>query len=213
MLAADTGVQPIMVGPHPMVPLPWFPGDPEPGRSGTDVHIASLGIADIRKQTDVFVAAAEQVLARHPDWKATVVGLGGTRFVTADSPVSAVGEVDDDEFEAWLDRATVLVQLRDGSNGESSGVVAKALARGVPLVATEIGAVGELPDDVLVKVDRAISASELAEVIERLVLDQGMRSKRSEAGRRYAGEHTYRHQASAVLAAVLEAAAGVNVAR
>lgn len=213
MLAADTGVEPIMVGPHPMVPLAWFPGDPEPGRSGTDVHIASLGIADIRKQTDVFVSAAEQVLARHPDWKATVVGLGGTRFVTADSPVSAVGEVDDDEFEAWLDRATVLVQLRDGSNGESSGVVAKALARGVPLVATEIGAVGELPDDVLVKVDRAISASELAEVIERLVLDQGMRSKRAEAGRRYAGEHTYRHQASAVLAAVLEAAAGVNVAR
>ena len=37
--------------------------------------------------------------------------------------VTFTGTVDDDEYESWLDRASVAVQLRAGSNGETSAAV------------------------------------------------------------------------------------------
>ena len=96
----------------------------------------------------------------------------------------------------------MLVQLRDASQGESSGVVAHALARGIPLVVTDLGAVRELPDDAAVKVPRDITHDELARVVEDLVLDPARRAALSAAALRFARANTYRHQAERLLAAI-----------
>lgn len=198
LLEADTGLPAVDIGPHPMyvvAPRAIPDGDEH-------VRIVSMGIADVVKQTDKFVRAADELLARHPGWGAAIVGLGGERFLGAESRITATGRADDATFEAWLQRATVLVQLRQASSGESSGVTAHALAHGVPTVVSDIGAAHELPDDVAVKIPAGITHDELAGVIEALVLDVDRRRALSAAARRFAAANTYRDQALRLLDAI-----------
>jgi glycosyltransferase involved in cell wall biosynthesis len=201
LLAADTGVEPVDIGPHPMR-LIAEAALPDRATDGERVEIVTMGIADVVKQTDKFVRAADQLLDRHADWNAAIVGLGGPRFVGEHSRIVTTDRVDDADFDRWLDRATVLVQLRQASNGESSGVTAHALAHGIPIVITDIGAADELPDDAVVKVPVAITDSELASVIEALIDDGDRRRSLSATARRFAAENTYRHQAQRLLAAI-----------
>ena len=142
-----------------------------------------------------------------PGISAAVVGAGSERFVTGD--VVGTGHVDDGEFDRWLRRATCLVQLRATSNGESSGVVAHALARGVPLVVTDIGAMRELPDDVAIRVPPDVSAAELARVIRSLVDDVDRRAAMRESALAFARRHTSSTQADLVVAALRAATAPV----
>ena len=77
--------------------------------------------------------------------------------------VRITGPVDDDEFRRWLEQATLAVQLREHSNGETQATIADCLAAGIPTVVTALGSARELPDDVVAKVEREISAQDLAE--------------------------------------------------
>ena len=201
LLEADTGVRPVDIGPHPMrvVPEAMLPARHQ---QAEQIEIVTMGIADVVKQTDKFVRAADELLERHPDWGAAIVGLGGPRFVSEHSRITTTGRVDDAMFDAWLDRATVLVQLRQSSNGESSGVTAHALAHGIPIVVTDIGSADELPDDAVVKVAPDISHSDLAAVIEALIENPDRRIALSASARRFAAANTYRHQAQRLLAAI-----------
>src|SRR5690606_33249689 len=106
------------------------------------------------------------------------------------------------EYVEWMARATVLVQLRARSNGESSAAVADALANGLPIVATDLGATSELPDDALVKVARDVTPGELAATIEALVLDDDRRVRLSAAALGFAGRNTMRAEAVKILAAI-----------
>ncbi len=56
------------------------------------------------------------------------------------------GAVDDDEYEGWLARTSVAVQLRARTNGETSGAVADCLSHGVVTVVTDAGPARQLPD-------------------------------------------------------------------
>jgi glycosyltransferase involved in cell wall biosynthesis len=53
----------------------------------------------------------------------------------------------------WMSRATVAVQLRSRSNGETPAALMECLAAGLPTITTCIGSAAELPDDCVVKVD------------------------------------------------------------
>ena len=131
LVFADSGITAVDVGPlHCPTVAPAEPLD-----NGSRPWVISAGIADVTKQSDVFVAAMSR-LGRRRDLRPALVGLGGERFVTEGDGIVATGAVDDAEFFAWLHRAAVLVQLRGTSNGESSGVVAHALAR-VPRCLTD----------------------------------------------------------------------------
>lgn len=203
LLAADCGVTAVDVGPLPMRAA--RPAGVEPiGAAVADdtVLIVTAGVADTVKQTHRFVAAAELVLARRPGWRAAVVGLGGERFVADGSPVVATGRVGAAEYGDWIGRATVLVQLRDRSNGESSAAVADALANGVPLVATDLGATSELPDDVVVKVPRDVTPAELADVIEALALDPARQAAMRQAASAFSAANSMRAEAERIVAAV-----------
>src|SRR5690606_9280744 len=148
------------------------------------------------------VAAAFAAVVETDAARAAIVGPNASAFTRDVSGVDAHDVVSDADFDAWVARAAVLVQLRADSNGESSGVVARALAVGTPLIVTAIGAMRELPDDVAVKVPVDIGAADLAEVIVDVLGDGERRRAMSVAAARYAAANSYRDQARRIIAAI-----------
>ena len=94
--------------------------------------------------------------------------------------------------------------LRTESRGESSGVVAHALARGVPVVVSDLGAMSELPDEVAVKVGVAITATELAAVIRTLLADHDRRAAMRRSALAFAVRETPTAQARRLVDAVFD---------
>jgi hypothetical protein len=194
-LAADTGAPAVVVGsagPRPVGSL----------QAGGATHIVAVGRAGDSQCSETFVAAAELVLARHPQWRASLVGDGSARFVERDSVVSAVEPAGPDDFAVWFERATLLVQLRAEGSGNPSAIVARAMAGGVPVVVTDLGAEAELPDEAVVKVPPGISAEALAEVVEALSADRGRAAAIAAAGLCYAAAHTSADQARRIVDAL-----------
>ncbi|HWL42904.1 MAG TPA: glycosyltransferase [Ilumatobacter sp.] len=203
LLAADCGVTAVDVGPMAMrVPVPPGVVAVSPTDDAEQVSIVTAGVAATVKQPHRFVAAAELLLSRHPEWSAALVGLGGERFVDDGSPVLATGRVDARTYGEFVRRATVLVQLRGESNGESSAAVADAIGNAVPLVATDLGATRELPDDVVVKVAANVSTEELAGAIESIVTDPARRAAMSAAAARFAATNSMRAEAERIVNAM-----------
>lgn len=198
--AGSTPVEVVDIGPHPCAPAERARGGS--GGSGDGLPwVVTLGIASPVKRTATFVAASRMLVERKVA-RAAVVGADGESYVRSGDGVEVTGQVADAEFFAWLDRASVAVQLREVSNGESSGVVAHALAHGVPLVVSDIGAMAELPDDVAVKVSVGIDAEQLANVIEHLLADDDRRASMRDAALRLASRETPTAQASRLVDAL-----------
>ena len=84
--------------------------------------------------------------------------------------VTFTGEVDDAEYERWLARASVAVQLRSATNGETSGAVADCLAHGVVTVVSDAGPAHALPDFVT-KVPVEVTTDMLADAVVKLLAD------------------------------------------
>lgn len=198
LLHDEAGIDGVDVGPHPC----WNDGTSEPivDTDGAP-WIVSAGIAHEAKQTDRFVAAVRPLVAAGVA-RAAIVGDGGPRFVSDGDGIATVGHVDDHAFDTWLRRATIAVQLRAGTNGESSGVVAHAMARGVPLVVTDIGAMSEVPDAAAVRVPVDVTPEALAEVIGSLLADRDRLASMRAAGLAFAARETTAAQAHRVLAAL-----------
>lgn len=196
LVHTDAGVEAVDVGPlHcPTVSAPELTADDRP-------WVISAGIADVTKQTDVFVAAMGELAGRRQVQPA-LVGLGGEPFVSDGDGITVTGAVGDAEFFGWLERAAVLVQLRGSSNGESSGVVAHALARGIPLIVSDIGAMAELPDEVAVKVAVDVTPAALADTIDALLGDPDRRSAMRSAALELARRETPLAQAQRIVDAV-----------
>ena len=198
LLRAATGVVGVDVGPHPC----WNDGTAERivERDGPP-WVVSAGIAHEAKQTDRFVAAVRPLVAAGAA-RAAIVGDGGPRFVSEGDGIVTVGHVDGRAFDTWLRRASVAVQLRAGTNGESSGVVAHAMARGVPLVVTDIGAMSEVPDAAAVKVPVDVAPDALTEVIGSLLRDADRLASMRAAGLAFAARETPGAQARRVYEAL-----------
>ncbi len=195
LVRADAGVDARHVGPHPCAPH-----EPSSTPIGKPL-VLSAGIASASKQTAKFVAAM-RLLTAQGRCTAAIVGHGGGEFVDPHDEITVTGAVPDPDFESWLRRATLLVQLRAITNGESSGVVAHAMALGVPLVVSDIGAMAELLDDAVVKVPVDISSEALAAVISDLLDDEQRRARMRAAGLAFAGRETALAQARRIVDAI-----------
>jgi glycosyltransferase involved in cell wall biosynthesis len=178
--------------------------------------VATFGLVAPVKQTEKVVRAFGVVAREHPSATLAVVGPAGAdgalemcRRLAADSGlgerVRVTGEVDEDEFRAWLGRATVAVQLRQTSNGESAASVADCLAAGVPSIVTAIGSARELPDECVWKVDREIDAPSLGSEIATLLSDDVRRSAMRAAGIEYARRNSFSRVAELLYERVLAA--------
>ncbi|HUP87704.1 MAG TPA: glycosyltransferase [Acidimicrobiales bacterium] len=121
---------------------------------------------------------------------ASEAGVGGRVEVT--------GAVDHDGYRHHLGAATVAVQLRASTNGESSAAVGDCLAAGIPTVVTDIGANRALPRDAVVAVAADVSAPELAAVLGELLHSPGRRASLGTAARKYAEAHSFADAADAL---------------
>ena len=116
------------------------------------------------KGHDVLVRALERVCARMPDVEWVVVGDGPLRPELEDmvarsgltGHVRLVGKVDDEQRDAWLDRAHVFAmpsRLAAESGGEGTGIVfLEASTRGLPVIASKLTGVADHGEDGLVAV-------------------------------------------------------------
>jgi glycosyltransferase involved in cell wall biosynthesis/SAM-dependent methyltransferase len=59
-----------------------------------------------------------------------------------------------DDFDGFMAACNVVLNLRQTTFGESSGTMMRAFGQGKPVIASAIGSVNELPDDVCVKIPR-----------------------------------------------------------
>ena len=159
-----------------------------PARGSGDaggVHLLCVATLIPRKGHDVLLRA----LAGLTDlpWRLTCVGGGDLHPPTAaallqfvrehklDNRVSFAGEVDGDHIEAYYDAADVLVMP---TRYEGYGMaVAEALARGLPVVSTATGAIGDLVGTeagLLVPVD---DQAALAVALRTVIADPAARAR------------------------------------
>ncbi len=176
--------------------------------------LASFGIVDPIKQPHQLLRTFAALGAGHPD---LVLALVGPVSVELARDLSSLGEslgvagrlfitgrVAPELYLAWLARAKLAVQLRASFSGEASAAVGDCLALGVPMIVTDVGWMGDLPEDAVFKVPPDATAVELAEACSRLLGDRAAREALSKGARAYAEAHSFEAAARALLE-VLEA--------
>ena len=83
------------------------------------------------------------------------------------------------------------VQLRLVTQGEASAAVCDCLAAGLPTVATDLGWVTELPDDVVERVAPDVTPVSLGATLSRLLGVPSELDALAAAGRAYAAENDF----------------------
>jgi glycosyltransferase involved in cell wall biosynthesis len=171
--------------------------------------LASFGIVDPIKQPHKVLRCFAALAANHPDLVVALVGPISTDLARSlgtlgeelglDGRLFITGRVEAGVYLDWLRRAELAVQLRASFSGEASAAVGDCLSCGVPMIVTDIGWMGELPDDVALKVPVDVTPADLAEACTRLLDDPAAREMLSKGARRYAGAHTFEVAARALL--------------
>ena len=197
--------------------LPFAFPHPRPEASaapGEEPLVATFGVLSEAKQISRIVAALPRLLEHRADARVAIVGrpvsqADHDRYAdqaaalgVADR-VTITGGVSDQELSDWLARASVAVQLRAASNGEALATVTDCFAARVPVVATDVGWVRELPDAALVKVDREIAPEQLADRIAELLGSPSLRRSLTREAVDHARANSFRRAASALYEAAV----------
>ena len=112
--------------------------------------------------------------------------------------VEFTGHLPDDEFTAAQREATVALQLRAASNGESSACVTELLALGVPTIVSAMGAMNELPDSVVAKVDETAGPDHMAKLVHDMITGAEVRNELHQTARRFALDNSFSTAAAAL---------------
>ena len=98
------------------------------------------------------------------------------------------GAVDDAVLDQRLDETDIICALRKPVLEGASGSACEGMLSGRPTVVASAGFYGELPDDLVFKVDGEIVVDEIRAVLERLADDPALRRETGEAARAWALE-------------------------
>jgi glycosyltransferase involved in cell wall biosynthesis len=169
--------------------------------------VVSLGVVSTVKRLDDLIRAFARVAATtparlaivgnaDPHYAAELVDLA--RSLGIGARVTVTGLVEPDEYAAWVQRATVVVQLRTRSVGEGSATVTDALAAHRAVV-TNVGSAVELPAGVVDRVPVDIGVDDLSSRLERLLRDDEYRGALERAAARFAQTHSFADVAQRVL--------------
>jgi len=170
-----------------------------------DPVVVAFGIVSMAKRPDLLVDAAAVAGCRLafvgpcPPFLAQVIEDRARVRGTLDT-VEVTGTVDEPAWSRWLARATLAVQLREGTSGESSAAVLEALAAGVPVV-TNLATAAEYPGGTVAHLPSADPAA-VAGCIQELLARPDQRRALSEAGVAFASAHQFRHLAGTLMSLV-----------
>jgi glycosyltransferase involved in cell wall biosynthesis len=124
------------------------------------------------------------------------------RRVGVDDLLEVTGGVDDAGWWTWLRRASVAVQLRRITNGETSAAVADAQAVGTPVVTNMVNARLDQPAQAVLAIDARLIPQELDDALVGLLTDAVMWRAHSEAARAHAAASSFGRVVDALLAHV-----------
>jgi glycosyltransferase involved in cell wall biosynthesis len=163
--------------------------------------IASFGVVDPIKRSPMILEAFKLVAERIRGARLALVGalpevvrqdyLRRARELGLADRIDVPGWVGDAEYDRLLREATVAVQLRASSGGESSAALGDCLSAGIPTIASDIGFVRDLPDRCVAKVPAAIDDEQLSRVISDLLADEPRREQLAEESSAYAADHSF----------------------
>ncbi|HXQ62028.1 MAG TPA: glycosyltransferase [Acidimicrobiales bacterium] len=174
------------------------------GQEGDPVVVA-FGVVSMAKRPDLLVDAAAEAGCRItfvgpcPPILVQVIG-DRARYRGITDRVTVTGAVDGGDWRGWLDRATLAVQLRESSSGETSAAVLECLAAGVPVL-TNLATAAEYGEGTVALVGSA-DAGVVAERLRALLDNPGDRATLSEAGMAFARSHRFDRLADTLVALV-----------
>jgi glycosyltransferase involved in cell wall biosynthesis len=146
----------VWVVPHPAWPVPSVRG----ADVGGEPLFGCFGFLNESKRIPQLLEAFALLRRERPGARLLLVGAAGERF-DVERRLERLGIVDGvdridyvPEGRMWslMAACDVLVNLRYPTMGETSGSVIRGLSLGKPLVVSDVGWFGELPDDVVLKV-------------------------------------------------------------
>jgi glycosyltransferase involved in cell wall biosynthesis len=208
--------------PHPAWRPPAVTPDPDvpDGRSPV---IGCIGHLTPSKRLPTLFAAFAELKQRFPQSLLVLAGAASERGMEIDRwlgeaglerdrDVRVLGYVPEERLWALLAASDVVVALRWPSMGETSGTAIRALAVGRPLVVTDTGWFGELPDEVVLKVapgeDEAVR---LAATLVDLAEDDARRERIGKAARAYVEREHDLDRVAELYVAAIEETAGAEV--
>lgn len=186
-------------GPVAVTPLcyPDRATPPGPPKTRTQLTLTTVGVMNPNKR----VADVIRAIGGSDALKACVYRLVGPISDEERAKLEALaaevgfkhlvidGAVDDETLDQRLDEADIMVALRKPVLEGASGSACEGMLSGRPTVVARAGFYGELPDDLVFKVDGEIVVEELREVLERLVANETLRRETGQAARAWALEN------------------------
>ncbi|HWH34811.1 MAG TPA: glycosyltransferase [Acidimicrobiales bacterium] len=197
-----------------VVPLAVPEPSPAPPPDGTgttgEAVVASFGMVAPSKAPSLVVRAFAAARRRVGARPARLVFVGEVSDANraalqaladaggAGDHVSFTGLCPREDYDAWMGRAAVAVQLRRTTTGESSGALQECIATGVPVV-TNVASAGELPSGVVDLVSHEVEVEELAAAIARNLSDAGHVARQRQAQAAHARSWGYAQVAERLL--------------
>jgi glycosyltransferase involved in cell wall biosynthesis/ribosomal protein S18 acetylase RimI-like enzyme len=206
-------------GPVRALFLPAYPSDlaripSEPGDQ-TPLTILTIGHVNPNKQVRevVEILADDRVLAEQVRYEVIGPYDGSSRYVhglqslirtnNLEESVRVRGYLPDEELQELLASADVFVNLRYPTMESSSGSLIEELTYGRPVVVSDSGAFGEMPEGTVMKVPPGNRAA-LAETLTQLLEDRELRLAIGAAARSYAEQATTARYATELVSFVEE---------
>jgi len=148
--------------------------------NGEKVKIGIFGGIEANKNVDVILRSLSNFKVHKSFWEAHIVGSVGNTCkdipklpakLGIEKNVFFHGRLDSENFNTLLSDMDIVISLRYPTMGETSGIVARTMQMGVPVIVNNIGWYGELPDFVD-KLSVKNMQSELSVLLEKYLFDR-----------------------------------------
>jgi 2-polyprenyl-3-methyl-5-hydroxy-6-metoxy-1,4-benzoquinol methylase/glycosyltransferase involved in cell wall biosynthesis len=163
------------------------------GNGSGPLKLASFGLIIPGKGIEQILRCLAAIRQEY-DFHYTLVGAENPYFdvrslvssYNLNDRVTITGHIPLEEFERHIADTDIALNLRERTAGETSASLCRIMAAGVPVIASNIGAFAELPDDTVVKLDHDVLSDRMLQAyLRRLMDDPKLRQRLGENARRY----------------------------
>jgi glycosyltransferase involved in cell wall biosynthesis len=171
-----------------------------------DILIGSFGFVAPTKLNDVVCRAVERANSSPggAGFHYLMAGEGNYADSYLNERIRVTGFLSARDFDRYLAACDLVVNLRYPVMGETSGALVRAMSAGKPCVVTDAGWFGELPDDVVLKLDPDPKALLEEQLVEALGFFVEYRDIFYQMGKRAAEYARTAHGPQAVAARIYE---------